>query len=319
MAPQTAEGETYDGEWRQGLRHGVGTIHRSGTVVYQGEFLGDLRDGVGDGVGKDGSRYVGQWREGKMHGRGHMYEAGEGGQDYEGEWERGVVKEVYSRSGPPPPSDTMAGYESGRQRMRAEGSEWSMEGTAGGGAGRGGGGDAFDLHDIAEAGEGGKGEEEADISEHAGEGASPQGTGRFPAIPHVPGWVKEAKVAGAEREGDVKREEMVDMSVRHNVKVKSTFDEEGRYLPPVSYDTMREWHALNLAYTTEQKDRRQKARPSPTLVGPPQAKALSEPGYRGGSKTAKEALSYKPRLVDAQQAGPGEFSFTRWRQERGLD
>jgi hypothetical protein len=35
-----------------------------------------------------------------MHGRGQMFESGEGGQSYEGEWVRGVIKEIYSRSGP---------------------------------------------------------------------------------------------------------------------------------------------------------------------------------------------------------------------------
>ena len=36
---------------------------RGGKVVYQGEFLGDMRDGHGDGTSRDGSRYVRQIRD----------------------------------------------------------------------------------------------------------------------------------------------------------------------------------------------------------------------------------------------------------------
>ena len=39
------------------------------------------------------------------------------------------------------------------------------------------------------------------------------------------------------------------------------------------------------------------------------------PGY-GEGRSLKEAKSYVPRKTSAMEAGPGEFSFTRWRAER---
>ncbi len=98
ICAQVTEGETYDGEWKYGVRHGTGTIHKNGSVMYQGEFLDDLRDGHGDGVLKDGSRYIGSWREGKMHGKGKMYPPGDE-QGFEGLWEKGQLKEMVNKTG----------------------------------------------------------------------------------------------------------------------------------------------------------------------------------------------------------------------------
>ena len=44
---QTLNGETYNGEWSKGVRHGVGTCHYADGGVYEGEWFNDQRHGFG--------------------------------------------------------------------------------------------------------------------------------------------------------------------------------------------------------------------------------------------------------------------------------
>lgn len=45
---------------------------RSGAV-YEGEWLGNLRDGYGVQIWTDGARYEGEWRKNKAHGKGKFF------------------------------------------------------------------------------------------------------------------------------------------------------------------------------------------------------------------------------------------------------
>jgi len=61
--------DTYDGQWRNGYRHGQGAmVCQEGT--YFGQWQKDLKDGIGRMDYCDGSVYEGSFFEGKKHGKG---------------------------------------------------------------------------------------------------------------------------------------------------------------------------------------------------------------------------------------------------------
>ncbi len=88
------DGSVYDGEWRDGKRHGQGEYqddygsydgawiddkqHGKGTykqndgVIYVGDFVNNRLEGKGTLTKPDGSIYVGEFKNGKLHGNGTM-------------------------------------------------------------------------------------------------------------------------------------------------------------------------------------------------------------------------------------------------------
>ena len=52
---------TYEGEWKDGERHGQGTYDDSAGSIYIGEWKHDERSGEGIQIYPDGSKYEGQW------------------------------------------------------------------------------------------------------------------------------------------------------------------------------------------------------------------------------------------------------------------
>ncbi len=76
-------GMEYDGQWKQDLRHGVGTFHLSGAYKYDGEWKDDSRYGRGKCVYADGTSYEGEWKEDSRHGEGKYVSMDE---TYEGTW-----------------------------------------------------------------------------------------------------------------------------------------------------------------------------------------------------------------------------------------
>eukprot|EP00936_MAST-01D_sp_MAST-1D-sp1_P000372 g372.t1 len=98
--------EVYDGQWREGKRHGQGTwvtgderyvgqyrdhkrhgdgcFRYSNGNTYDGQWKADLRCGQGTLMTYDGDVYVGQWSDGHRHGSGRYTTAD--GDDYEGQW-----------------------------------------------------------------------------------------------------------------------------------------------------------------------------------------------------------------------------------------
>lgn len=77
-----SNGATYEGEFLEGMRHGVGKF----TVpefVYEGQYHRDTRQGKGKIVWDDGRVYDGDWEDDKRHGHGcftdvagNVYEGG---------------------------------------------------------------------------------------------------------------------------------------------------------------------------------------------------------------------------------------------------
>lgn len=67
---QYASGDLYDGEWREGKKHGKGRFSFASGSTYEGEWRDDRRHGEGMLSYSDGDRYQGGWREDKKHGTG---------------------------------------------------------------------------------------------------------------------------------------------------------------------------------------------------------------------------------------------------------
>lgn len=116
-------------------------------------------------------------------------------------------------------------------------------------------------------------------------------------------------------------DEQVHLSGRYGVAMRGTFDVEGRYIPPVSTDTLREWNLVNSTFTQAKGARKQAHKGSTTGLAAAESvytfEQRTRPGY-GEGRSTKEAKSHIPRKTHAMEAGPGEFSFRRWRQERLL-
>jgi len=101
-------GDTYEGEWRENMKHGYGDAfycsgsryrgdwsqdckHGKGIFVfghdgssYTGDWLDDKKTGYGVAVFRTANRYAGQWLNDCMHGRGRFVYAS--GDAYEGDW-----------------------------------------------------------------------------------------------------------------------------------------------------------------------------------------------------------------------------------------
>ncbi|KAF6739468.1 MORN repeat-containing protein 4 [Oryzias melastigma] len=84
-----SSGEEYHGEWREGLRHGLGQLTFSDGTCYTGQFENGLFNGCGVLVFPDGSRYEGDFAQGKFQGVGVFTRFD--GMKFEGEFKRGCV------------------------------------------------------------------------------------------------------------------------------------------------------------------------------------------------------------------------------------
>ncbi|RVE76723.1 hypothetical protein OJAV_G00011680 [Oryzias javanicus] len=84
-----SSGEEYHGEWREGLRHGLGQLTFSDGTCYTGQFENGLFNGGGVLVFPDGSRYEGDFVQGKFQGVGVFTRFD--GMKFEGEFKRGCV------------------------------------------------------------------------------------------------------------------------------------------------------------------------------------------------------------------------------------
>ena len=84
-----ADGDKYDGEWKDDRRHGKGTvIYRGADGAVVEKFEGDWFEGKMHGHGRyvyaDSGVYQGQWVDSKMYGKGTYVFPN--GNKYEGEW-----------------------------------------------------------------------------------------------------------------------------------------------------------------------------------------------------------------------------------------
>lgn len=78
------DGSTYEGDFRDDLRHGNGLFNWSNGQSYKGDYLEDERTGLGIYRWPDGSFYEGSFLKGKRHGSG-VYQS-INGVIYDGEW-----------------------------------------------------------------------------------------------------------------------------------------------------------------------------------------------------------------------------------------
>ena len=69
-----ANGDVYEGSYKEGLMHGKGNYNWKSGAKYSGDYSEDKRHGKGQYQFKSGDRYDGAWQENKMHGKGnYMY------------------------------------------------------------------------------------------------------------------------------------------------------------------------------------------------------------------------------------------------------
>ncbi|MDR0531380.1 MAG: hypothetical protein LBG83_04870 [Oscillospiraceae bacterium] len=84
------DGRRYEGFFVDDDRHGWGKlIDSAGNLVYAGQWKNGRRHGRGSVTFSDKSTYVGQWKKGRFHGRGERIYADQS--KYEGEWRRGMA------------------------------------------------------------------------------------------------------------------------------------------------------------------------------------------------------------------------------------
>ncbi|CAD7960971.1 unnamed protein product [Amoebophrya sp. A25] len=80
-------GDVYEGEFRDGFRHGTGTYHFSKTpgTRYEGQFVKDEFEGHGVYFYEGGTVYRGQWYASYKHGKGVFVNPAEK-TEYDGDW-----------------------------------------------------------------------------------------------------------------------------------------------------------------------------------------------------------------------------------------
>jgi hypothetical protein len=63
-------GDKYEGEWKEGKKHGKGTYSFASGSKYEGEWEEDKKHGKGTYSYASRDKYEGEWKEGKKHGKG---------------------------------------------------------------------------------------------------------------------------------------------------------------------------------------------------------------------------------------------------------
>ncbi|KAH3722883.1 hypothetical protein Pelo_18410 [Pelomyxa schiedti] len=119
---------TYDGDWRDGQRHGRGSHTRPGRTTYSGEWRSGGRDGWGAAHRADGGTFEGLWRG--DHWRRGAWHSPNGVDVKEGEWAWDEGADGYR----------MEGWGLWRKRVIRGADGRLTEAKGPGGAGGGGGG-----------------------------------------------------------------------------------------------------------------------------------------------------------------------------------
>ena len=79
---------SYEGNWKNGLKNGIGTMKKKGST-YEGNWKDGYIDGKGKLIWKSGNIYKGDFKMGKMHGNGYMIWLNEN-KKYSGEWKNNI-------------------------------------------------------------------------------------------------------------------------------------------------------------------------------------------------------------------------------------
>lgn len=83
-----SNGNTYTGEWVDGMRHGEGTLHIYGGDKYVGEWNNNKMNGQGTLYYKDGKKYAGWFSNDVINGFGILY-ASDGSIIHDGKFSSG--------------------------------------------------------------------------------------------------------------------------------------------------------------------------------------------------------------------------------------
>uniref|UniRef100_A0A7S4K7I3 Uncharacterized protein n=1 Tax=Guillardia theta TaxID=55529 RepID=A0A7S4K7I3_GUITH len=319
---KTSLSETYEGEWSSGRKNGFGRIMVKSRKVFEGQFSGDSKHGEGIEFLDDGSTFKSLWKDGVSQGKGILRLSD--GTCVRGYWEgehfREAAQEKFIPREEMKEAEEADGliefFERGKQRILKGNQQPEVD------AGVAKAPDTLNmsgaqavlhdrallssmggLHDIEEVDE----DQMVDSGSH---GPTPipsnnprlQGRASSKSSPYSPLPVAEAKSSST---APTFHEDVVDIAKRLDVRIRGTYDEEGNYLPPVSMETLREWNVANLEYTSKREELKEKGIRAPDLSGET---------WRGSFQQDKANLS----LSGALKAAAGEFSFERWRQERGL-
>jgi hypothetical protein len=65
-----ANGNRYEGDFKDDTKSGFGTLHYANGEEYSGGWLNDMAHGKGELKYAQGDRYDGSWSEGQKHGEG---------------------------------------------------------------------------------------------------------------------------------------------------------------------------------------------------------------------------------------------------------
>ena len=84
-----SNGDIYEGNYKDDLKHGYGKFYWAGGNIYQGNYKDDLKHGYGKVTFSNGDVYVGNWEDGVKHGYGKYTWAD--GDTYEGNWYKGEM------------------------------------------------------------------------------------------------------------------------------------------------------------------------------------------------------------------------------------
>ncbi len=82
-----ANGDTYDGEWKAGKKHGQGSYTWADGERYEGQWDNGTKSGLGAYFWTNGDCYEGQFVDGIYHGEGTFTYAS--GRTVSGEWDAG--------------------------------------------------------------------------------------------------------------------------------------------------------------------------------------------------------------------------------------
>ena len=85
---QWANGDRYEGEWKECQKHGHGSDKFSNGDMYVGHYRNGVPDNFGYYRWKDGTCYEGELKQGKKHGKGKWKMAVGGGlfDEYQGQF-----------------------------------------------------------------------------------------------------------------------------------------------------------------------------------------------------------------------------------------
>lgn len=81
-------GDEYIGDWKNDTMDGYGEYYSANGDVYKGDFKNGMFDGRGTCTFANGDKYEGEWKNDKINGKGTYIWAN--GDKYEGEWKNGV-------------------------------------------------------------------------------------------------------------------------------------------------------------------------------------------------------------------------------------